>query len=171
MTPGILPAAAIACAAVSLGWAAVSDIRRYLIPNTASVLIASAYLALACGQPVAFLVAGSLTGFAVLAVGIFLFSRGWMGGGDVKLLAAMALWAGPGLLSTFTFATCVAGAILGLLMLTPFRRLMPPAPTRPVVGLGNGGVPAGGLRQPMPFGVAIALGGVYILFLQLPLVR
>ena len=33
-------------------------------------------------------------GFSMLVVGILMFSRGWLGGGDAKLLAAATLWLG-----------------------------------------------------------------------------
>ena len=39
---------------------------------------------------------GLLCGGVVLAMGFVLHALGWLGGGDGKLLAAVALWLGPG---------------------------------------------------------------------------
>jgi prepilin peptidase CpaA len=44
---------------------------------------------------------GILVALAVLAVGFFLFAFNWIGGGDVKLMAAVSLWAGPTLIASF----------------------------------------------------------------------
>jgi hypothetical protein len=52
-------------------------------------------------------------------------------------------------------------------MLTPLRRLMPPAPPTAVASVGAGTA----LTQPMPFGVAIALGGAWVLARRAGLLR
>ena len=84
--------------------------------------------------------------------------RGLVGGGDVKLAAAIALWAGPAFLSEFAFVTALAGVALAAVMLSPLRRLMPRR---------AGDEAAGGLKQPMPFGAPLAAGGAWVLALQL----
>ena len=48
--------------------------------------------------------------FAVL---LFLYSRGWMGGGDVKLLVAAFLWLGPSKASIFVAALTVFATLYG----------------------------------------------------------
>ena len=146
--------------AVTLVWAAVGDAWSYRIPNRLPALLAGGFAVLASFQPPAFVVGGLLTGLGVLAAGSLLFSRGLMGGGDVKLLSATALWCGPALLAPFALVTSVAGAALALTMLSPLRRLLPPPPARLAVA-GGGGASLG--RQPMPFGVAIAVGGLWVL--------
>src|ERR1700754_2827323 len=62
-------------------------------------------------------VGGLLVGVAVLAVGLFLFTFNWIGGGDAKLLAAVSLWAGPSLILPFFLLTGFAGGVLALGML------------------------------------------------------
>ena len=144
--------AALAITACALLWAGASDVRRYLIPNRCSAAIAGAYvLALTALAPLEWL-AGVATGMAALGVGLALFARGWVGGGDVKLAAAIALWAGPGRASDFMSVTAVCGAALAIFMLSPLRRLMP---------IGPDGA-AAGLHQPMPFGVPLAAGGLWL---------
>ncbi len=159
-------AAPLALAAGALIWAAVSDIRYYLIPNTAPVAIAASYAAAALSMRPAFAIGGLLTGAAVFAVGVVLFRRGGLGGGDVKLLSAIALWAGPTLLSDLALGAAVGALVLAGLLLSPLRRWMPRPPAEAVALAGGGGA----LRQPMPFGAAIAVGGLYTLslYLQLP---
>ena len=161
-------ASSLCFTAGALGWAAVSDIREYIIPNSVPVIAVMAYGLAACFFPLSFLTGGLLTALGVFAVGAFFYARGWMGGGDVKLLAATALWAGPSLLSQFALATCISGTALAALMLSPLRRFMP-SPSADALSLT--GRTGGALRQPMPFGVAIAVGGIYVLTLYLPLPR
>jgi len=149
---------ALAITAAALAWAAVSDFRRFLIPNRVCALVAGGYLVALAGMPAHVWLAGLGAGAAVLAVGALLFARGLVGGGDVKLAAVVALWAGPALFSDFVLATGLTGLVLALAMLTPLRRRMPAAPQ---------GDPSEGLRQPMPFGVALAAGGLWVALLHL----
>lgn len=154
--------AGVATALLGLGWAAASDVTRYEIPNRACGLVAFGYLVAALGIPSGTWLAGLVTGVVVFAVGAALFWRGWMGGGDVKLAAAIALWAGPGRLSDFSLATALAGLALAAVMLSPLRRRMPSPPA---------GV-ATAYRQPMPFGAPLAVGGAWVAALYLtPVLR
>lgn len=145
--------------------AALTDATTYLIPNRYSAMIVVAFAAFAIGQPVLFALRGIGAGFLLLAVGAVLFERRMLGGGDVKLLAAAGVWAGFDLMVLLIFTSAVAGGLLALAQLSPLGRLMP---VRPGVG------PVGTdfrsrLRQPMPFGVAVALGGVCIAISRLHL--
>jgi prepilin peptidase CpaA len=58
----------------------------------------------------------------VLAVTFVLFARGWIGGGDAKLAAAIALWFGFEPLLPFLVYASLLGGGLTLLVLQ-FRRL------------------------------------------------
>jgi len=148
----------LSLAAVALVWAAASDLFRYLIPNRVCALVAAAYGIAFFGLPQMTWLAGLAVGLAVLCVGAVLFFRNWVGGGDVKLAAVIALWAGPTLLSDFALVTSLTGAALSAIMLSPLRRVMPQAPAADGV--------AHGLRQPMPFGVPLAAGGLWVLALR-----
>lgn len=166
-----LPATAIAVLALvtsglALAWSAVSDIRTYQIPNTASALIVLSYLVFALCVPSAPRLGALAVGLAVFAVSLFLFVRGSMGGGDVKLLAAVSVWSGPHLLAAFAVVTALVGALLAGLILSPLRRIMPPAPRDLTPGAG-----AAALRQPMPYGFAIAAGGLFVLSQQSSLIH
>ena len=144
---------ALGVSAAAVIWSAVSDVRAYVIPNSASLLIAGAYLVVAIFTPYSHLGGGLIAGAGSLALGLGLFAFGWMGGGDVKLFSALALWCGPTGLPAFLIITALAGAALALVMLSPLRRLAPhPSPEA-----------AATAARPMPYGVAIATGGIWAL--------
>ncbi len=147
----------------SLLAAAICDARRYEIPNRFAVAIGLSFLAVSLGGGLHEALTGLAIGAGVLAIGVVLFARRLLGGGDVKLLAATALWVPPALLTAFTLVTSLAGATLGIIMLSPLRRLLPATPPRLLAN----GVATTALRQPMPFGVAIATGGIFALLSHL----
>ena len=157
---------AVATSAVALSWSAVSDLRTYQIPNTASALIVFSYVVFALCVPTAPRLGALAVGLAVFAVGLLLFVRGAMGGGDVKLLAAAALWCGPHLLAVFAIVTGLAGALLAGILLSPLRRILPQAPHEVTAGAG-----LAALRQPMPYGIAISAGGLFVLSQQASLIH
>lgn len=146
--------AALAVAAVALIAAAIADLRSYQIPNRHAVAVAAAFCVFAFGGGGSEALGGLAIGAIVFLLGIFLFARNWLGGGDVKLLGAVALWVPPPLIGGFALATSLAGAGLSLAMLTPLRRCLPPPPA----ALAH----ERALRQPVPFAVAIAVGGLFI---------
>jgi prepilin peptidase CpaA len=103
---------------------------------------------------------------AVLVVGILLFWRGFFGGGEAKLLTGAALLIGShnllGFLLLVTF--CAAIALLALMIEYDLgrwlRRLMRPAAARRAAE--DGGLAEA--RPTIPYGIAIAVGAVMILF-------
>lgn len=137
--------------------AAYADATSFRIPNRVTAAIAALYPAWALASPApvdwvgALAVAGGL-----FAVGFGLFAAGAVGGGDVKLLAAVALWAGPAAVLEFVFAAAIAGGLLALVLATGARfrvarvcEMCGAAPLRDAV-LGNA----------IPYGVAIAAGAL-----------
>jgi prepilin peptidase CpaA len=143
--------------------AAMSDALTYLIPNRYSAAIIAAFFVFAAGRPLAFSLNGLASGVLVFAVVAVLFQRRMLGGGDAKLLTACAVWAGFDLLPLLIFTSALAGGVLALVQLSPLGRLLP-AP--PAGSLGATDMP-NKLRQPMPFGVAVALGGVCVALARL----
>ncbi len=104
-----------------------------------------------------------LAGGLVLAVTAGFWRLGWMGGGDVKLLTASAVFVQPALVLTLIMGTAVSGGLLALFYLVAGRLVPRPAPIRP----------RGMLRRvarcelwrlrrrgPLPYAAAIAAGGV-----------
>ena len=131
-------------------WAAVTDILSRKITNATSLVCAAmgAVYAVSSGDVLYhFLIA-----FTVLLLGFAAFAKGWIGGGDAKLLAAGALWMGPGAILTFLFFTAAAGGGLALLWLCEGR-------LRYALARGGLNIQLSVTRE-LPYGIAIAAGGL-----------
>jgi prepilin peptidase CpaA len=141
-----------------LGAAALTDMWNRRIPNIIPLLLAVAFpITLAVfGLPPDWLF--HLVGAGVvLALGVVLFNRGLLGGGDVKLLAAATLWYGFDRLPIFLFAVSIAGGALGLVTIIAklARNVIPSLASR-----GTSSRPLRGME--IPYGVAIAAGGIIV---------
>ncbi|MGI4879590.1 MAG: A24 family peptidase [Janthinobacterium lividum] len=148
MLDHVAAAAALACVA----GAAYADIRHFEIPDGWSIAIAALFVVFAViAPPVEPWWGHVAAGVTVFLIGALLFSRGWLGGGDVKLLAACALWAGFSGLPLLLLGTAFAGGVLALIAVIG-RILAAPGVT--YRGLQRGG--------PLPYAVAI-LGGAILL--------
>ena len=106
---------AAAATMILLITAAVSDITRYRIPN---IIVYAIVAAFAVGAIFNFawpaIVWPVLAEFAMFLLGAGLFALGLFGGGDVKLIAAMALWTGFADLPRFLLIMGAAGGLSGL---------------------------------------------------------
>ena len=156
--------ALIGAAAALLAVAAVHDAATRTVPNWVSAALAALGIAvhLLDGQALHGLVAAGL----ILAGCVLAWLGGWLGGGDAKLAAAFALVSPPGQVATFVLATALAGGVLAVLYLllrqvvpspTPGRRrgLLPRCLKAEAWRISRGG--------PLPYAVAIAAGGFYVL--------
>ena len=135
--------------------AAVIDVVTFEIPDTLSIVLAVLAVAHGALHP-GFGWAGHLSAAAAMfAFGLLAFSRGWLGGGDVKLMTALALWTGLAGLPVLFLAIALAGGALTLLILLIRRGLM-------LVRLPVGRLPA--VLAPaaeLPYAVAIAAGALW----------
>ena len=128
--------------------AAVGDVRRFTIPNrlcAAVALLALPYWGAsgtALWPAFAWQMGFALAVFAVLAA---LFALGAMGGGDVKLLAALALWLPVRAYAEMMMLVAIAGGALTLVLLIRHRAKRREG------------------RPEIPYGLAIALGAAVIL--------
>jgi prepilin peptidase CpaA len=138
--------------------AAVSDARRYRIPNALPALLAMAGLVLAFPQTLSegFGRAATAALFALLGGAIWL--RGLLGGGDLKLLVACAVWIPIGALPLFLMALGLASGVQGLAALALLRF----AGAAPL---------AEALRNRLPYAVSIAVAGLAWSLPRLPLWR
>ena len=87
-------------------------------------------------------------------MGAAAFAAGMMGGADVKLLVAVGLFAGPALVVDLLLITALAGGLLGIAVLAG-------APVGPVSERGETTV-RNRLRGRVPYGPAIAVGGLWV---------
>lgn len=102
--------------------AALTDLQEYRIPNSVTLAIAVLYPAYALLPGVGTDVLGAVLLAAVaLAVGTGLFALGVLGGGDVKLIAAVSLWVGPAVFVEFLLIMAVCGGVIGLVQSSQWR--------------------------------------------------
>jgi len=140
--------------------AAFLDITRYTIPNwlTAGIALAFPLVALWAGLPPMVILVHLGVGIFALGLGMMFFALGWLGGGDAKLVAGAALWAGPTAVWAFALTAALAGGVLTVFLIF-FRKLpLPPflASQKWIARLHdhNGDI---------PYGVALAAGAIYAL--------
>ena len=134
-----------------LGTAAIEDLWRLEIETFLSGGVAvAAFVAVAVDGPIVGLWQNLLLFALVLGGGMLLFARGAMGGGDIKLLAACALWFDLSQGWKMLVAVAIAGGLEALAIM--LLRLLPwPDNVRRKVALLRRG-------EAIPYGVAIAVG-------------
>jgi prepilin peptidase CpaA len=144
---------------------AANDVATRTIPNAVSLMLALLGLAGHVLNPAHLaqsLIAAPILFLLLLAA----YARGWTGGGDVKLLAALAIGLPLTGLAQLLTVTALSGAGLALIHLA--MRLLPdpqPAPAgasllRRVYAVERW---RNRRRAPLPYGAAIAFGGVWTL--------
>lgn len=110
---------------VCLLWLACIDVRTGLLPDalTIPVLVLGLCLGPLAGWP-ALLVAGLVYGCAAGLGAAYRRLKGYdgMGGGDIKLMAALAAWVGPLALCWVVLGACLAGLAYAMLAQ---RRILP----------------------------------------------
>jgi len=96
--------------------AAIHDAKTFTIPNVFPILVAGLFIlaALFAGLPLSGWGWHILSGGIAFAIGLALFVLNVMGGGDVKLFAAIALWFTPSGLMPLTLFVTAFGTVLGL---------------------------------------------------------
>lgn len=158
-----LPYLAAACI-LTVVCAALHDVAARTVPNRLALLLAvlGAFARAIEGS----LIAGLGTAIAVFAIATFCWHRGWMGGGDVKLLGATALAVPPGSVPMLVFVMGMAGGLLSLFYLSARRLVRAPSATRPrsliarAMRIERWRIRRGG---PLPYACAIAAGGLFVL--------
>lgn len=139
--------------------AAASDWRSLTIPNRYSLAVVALFpsYVLAMGGNVDWLSHLGLAG-GTFAAGFALFALRLCGGGDVKLFAAVTLWAGPSLFVPLVFYTTIAGGIMALVLWLQHRFQRAGIPANLLFARSAEGFS----KQPMPYAVAIAGGGLFV---------
>jgi Flp pilus assembly protein protease CpaA len=161
--------------------AALTDLRERRIPNWLTASTAALYPVYLMLSPVPTAWPGAL-GLALLigVIGVALFARQLIGGGDVKLIAAISLWAGLEHFAVFALVTTLTGGALALAAL--WLQRWNPLIQAHLAGFGvaSAGHHDGAARaeEPsasergsakpvpatLPYGIAIAVGGVAVVF-------
>jgi prepilin peptidase CpaA len=96
--------------------AGAHDFLTLRIPNWLNGVIALAFfpMAIVTGMPAELMLWHGLAAALILVIGFGLFSAGFIGGGDAKLLAAAGLWFGWPAVSPFLVFTVIAGGVLAI---------------------------------------------------------
>lgn len=145
--------------------AAVSDVRRLTIPNQFcfGLVLLFPLFVLTAPYEIAWQHHFGV-GLVVLLIGIALFAGHLAGAGDIKMLAALALWAGPQYIGALLVVTGLTGGVLALTVAARLYRRQAHAitadnKTKQISLLAH---------TPVPYGVAIATGGLaaFVLLLR-----
>ncbi len=136
------------------------DVSSYTIPNwlVGSLLVLYPIAVMISNNSVNWQLA-LLAMAVVFFAGYVVFAMRWIGGGDVKLIAALSLWSGWKGLLDFIFLFAILGGIFSLILLVA-RRVEPYLPWRkrfktPRILQKN---------APIPYGVAIAGAFLWLIF-------
>ncbi|WP_025899441.1 A24 family peptidase [Sneathiella glossodoripedis] len=152
-------------AAATTGLAAYSDWRHYKIPNYFSLILILLYPAFILTSPVETnWVYSLIVGLITFIVGFSLFAAGLFGGGDVKLITALSLWAGTSFILTFLVSMVLAGGVLVFVVIIreALRQMDETS------GFFKGARAAIRTKTPVPYGVAIAAGSLpfFVFFIK-----
>jgi prepilin peptidase CpaA len=100
----------------AVAFAAAMDLLTMKIPNRVSAVLVLTFfpLALLAGLSAWDILNHMGAGLGVLALGVLLFIPGWFGGGDAKLMAAIALWVGPDNLVPYFLYAAVTGGFIAM---------------------------------------------------------
>lgn len=131
--------------------AGISDALRFRIPNAIVVALPLLFVAAALLVPGKIAWLGHFgAGAVVLVCGAILFHFNLMGGGDAKLLAALAVWTGFATLLPFLLVVSVLGGILALVLVAAraICKRVPGVPWPKSMLPGH----------PLPYGIAIGGG-------------
>lgn len=155
-------------------WAIISDIRFFILSNKLCLsvallyplFIASLYLN---GTPLALGYIGWSVGIslAIFAFLVALFAFGYIGGGDVKLIPAIALWAGPAYTLKFLLITTICGGMVALLILGSqyLKNYSLSTKSSEKINLSvSKSAESENEENNIPYGIGIAAGGLYIAF-------
>ena len=137
---------------------------RRLIPNTLTVAFAfGGFILLLLRQAHVDASAALLSCAAALVAGMLMQSMRLMGGGDVKLFAASALWLGPRILDA-ALVTALVGGVLGVFYLRSSARKLQPLADATTRGVARLQLDDASDKGRVPYGVAIAFGCVWTWF-------
>jgi len=152
----IIQGASLLVAIVIFIAAAISDVRSYRIPNYLCGLLLLLYPIYALTAPPSLDWRQNFIVFAVVSfVGFAAFWAQILGAGDVKLLSAASLWAGPQYIAILLVVTAFAGGLESIVMVAQSR--FKPAKSKKAQRLA---------KIQIPYGVALATGGVAMLGLM-----
>ena len=141
-------------------YASITDLKTLRIPNWISLATIALFVlfALVGGKSVPI---GNhlLTAAVVLVIGFGIYSLGYMGAGDIKLMTAVALWTGPIQVFDFLFLMALFGGGLAIIVLAGKKYLFWDETGWSPSKLSRF-FPSWVRKGLIPYGVAISIGAV-----------
>ena len=142
-----------------MAFAAASDLFTMTISNRVSLALIAGFVALAVlgGMGLHDILLHFGAGAAVLVVAFTFFAMGWIGGGDAKIAASVALWFGFDHLLNYLLNVSLLGGALTVLLIQ-FRQW-------PLPSLLTGQTWLNRLHDKqsgIPYGIALALGALIV---------
>jgi prepilin peptidase CpaA len=144
----ILPVAMVVAGAMDLLTMTISN--RISLALIAGFCVAAPLAGLSPHLMLMHVAAGAL----VLVIGILMFARGWLGGGDAKLMAAGSLWIGMAQLLNFFYWMAMTGGVLAFIILLYRRTPVPMFAGHPWAEKLHSN------ESGIPYGIAIAGGAL-----------
>jgi prepilin peptidase CpaA len=153
-------------AGIAALYAAWVDLTSFRIPNWISMVIMTLFVAFAvqARMPLDEVLLHFATGTAILIIGMALFAWGKVGGGDAKLLSAVALWFGWPMLLTGLLMIAIFGGVLAVVVLMGRQTGI-----GPWLAAHGYDFPVLEPTQGLPYGVAIAAGFLFLIFMPVGL--
>ena len=155
-------------------WAIISDVKNYILSNKLCLSVTCLYFIFLGAlyingtfPPLSYILYSigiAVVIFIILAV---LFAFNLIGGGDVKLIPAVALWAGPSLTIKFLLITTICGGIvsLGIIVLKYFKKKhLQPKSSENVNYFMSKSTELENEENNIPYGIAISIGGLVIAY-------
>ena len=149
-------------------WAAYSDLTRYILPNRLCLAAALLYpiflFALYIdgnGLPLQDILISVAISISIFAVCASFFALNIMGGGDVKLIPVVALWAGATHVLSYLFITSLTGGLVAIAIIVINRR------NRSKYSKSSGNINLSMAEKKInavPYGIGIAIGGLYVAY-------
>ena len=149
-------------------WAAYSDLTSFTLSNRlclATALLYPGYLFAVYinghGLPLQDIFLSLTLAVVIFIVCAVFFALNVMGGGDVKLIPVVALWAGTAHVLDFLFLTSLIGGLLAVIILV-LNRIKA---SKYCKSSGNINLSVAKKEgSAVPFGVGIAIGGLYVAY-------
>ncbi len=149
-------------------WAAYSDLTRYLLPNRLCLAAAALYpvflLAIhwdGYGMTLHDILMSVVIAIVVFAVCAGFFALNIMGGGDVKLIPIVALWAGSAHILPYLFITSVVGGLIAMAIIIINRINM----SKYYKSSENINLCMAEKKiSAVPYGIGIAIGGLFVAY-------
>jgi prepilin peptidase CpaA len=149
-------------------WAAISDLRHYILSNKLCLTVLALYPVYLTSRfidfgsfPLSLAGWSALIALVIFGICLILFATNVMGGGDVKLIPVVALWAGPTLVLNYLLIMSLTGGLLAAFILAK-NRLIASKAAEYSENINFSVAQKENVK--VPYGVGIALGGLYVAF-------